>query len=135
MVAVFCGLGVAIFNATVGYEKINHYLKAFHYGNEDFSGDPGKNNGLERAWLGSSLKISADQQVRFLTLLISNKLPVSQNAMISTKNNMYLETTPNGWRLYGKTGSVISIQKNNPHANTMVCWLYTKSRSKLCFYC
>ncbi len=89
----------------LGLEKIQHYLHAFHYGNEDFSGDPGKNNGLERAWLTSSLKISADEQLAFLTAFVAQKLPVSLDAISATKQNMYLETLPNGWKLYGKTGS------------------------------
>lgn len=89
----------------LGMEKIKHYLNAFNYGNEDFSGDLGKDNGLERAWLNSSLKISGDEQLSFLKTFIRNKLPVSSAAANNTRENMYLETSPDGWELYGKTGS------------------------------
>lgn len=89
----------------VGMDKIVAYLKAFNYGNADFTGDPGKNNGLERAWLGSSLKISANEQIQFLSKLVKNTLPVSQTALNNTKTNMYLGTSSNGWKLYGKTGT------------------------------
>lgn len=89
----------------LGLKKIKAYLKKFNYGNQDFSGDPGKNNGLTHAWLGSSLKISADEQLNFIQNLIKNKLPVSKQAMAHTKINMYLDTLDNSYRLYGKTGS------------------------------
>lgn len=89
----------------LGKNAINNYLKIFNYGNQDFSGDPGKNNGLTTAWLSSSLKISGYEQIQFLENLFFNKLSVSQKAMINTKSNMYLETSNNGWKLYGKTGT------------------------------
>ena len=89
----------------LGIAKIKSYLKKFHYGNQDFSGDPGKNNGLTHAWLSSSLKISADEQFKFIKKLVTNTLPVSKQAMINTKKNMFRETSPNGYQLYGKTGS------------------------------
>ncbi len=83
----------------LGLNKIKAYLKAFNYGNQDFSG------GLTTAWLGSTLKISADEQLNFVKALVNHQLPVSQEAMTSTKANMFLETTPKGYALYGKTGS------------------------------
>lgn len=92
----------------LGMEKIKHYLSVFHYGNEDFSGEPGKNNGLEQAWLNGGLKISGDEQLSFLKAFVAGKLPVSQIALRNTKENMYLETSPEGWKLYGKTGTGIT---------------------------
>jgi beta-lactamase class D len=49
--------------SALGEEKLRDYAMRFGYGNADFSGDPGKNNGLERAWIGSSLKISPLEQL------------------------------------------------------------------------
>ncbi|MCE3237820.1 MAG: penicillin binding protein transpeptidase protein [Gammaproteobacteria bacterium] len=89
----------------LGLEKIKLYLKKFHYGNQDFSGDPGQNNGVIHAWLNSSLKISADEQLTFMKALVNNELPVSQQSMTHTKTNMFLETLPNGTRFYGKIGT------------------------------
>ena len=89
----------------LGVAKIQKYLQAFDYGNEDFSGDPGANNGLTHAWLESSLKISPAEQLKFLGKLLKNKLPVSAAALNNTKANLYLETSAGGWALYGKTGS------------------------------
>lgn len=96
----------------LGMSKIKYYLKKFHYGNQNFSGDPKKNNGLTHAWLSSSLKISANEQLNFIKLLVTNKLPVSQQAMTYTKENMFLEISPKGYKLYGKTGS--GRNKNQP---------------------
>lgn len=89
----------------LGMRKIKYYLAKFDYGNQNFSGDPYKNNGLTHAWLHSSLKISGDDQLNFMENLVNNTLPASLNAMKNTKQNMYLEKLPNGYTLYGKTGS------------------------------
>ncbi|HMT03224.1 MAG TPA: penicillin-binding transpeptidase domain-containing protein [Burkholderiales bacterium] len=90
----------------LGLITIKSYLQKFNYGNKDFSGDKGKNNPLTQAWLSSSLKISATEQLTFLNKMLKYKLPVSKkNAIYNTMNNMYLEDLANGWQLYGKTGS------------------------------
>lgn len=103
----------------IGMSKIEDYLKKFHYGNEDMSGNPGKNDGLTNAWLSSSLKISGDEQLTFLKGLLNNTLPVSKEAMTNTKENMFLKTTMNGWKLYGKTGSGIVIDKNGERSKDL----------------
>lgn len=87
------------------YARIKHYLAAFDYGNQDFSGDPGKNNGLTYAWLSSSLKISASEQLKFLQAMLSDELPLTKEAVASTRKNLYLGKLDNGADYYGKTGS------------------------------
>ncbi|AIL64677.1 Beta-lactamase OXA-1 precursor [Rickettsiales bacterium Ac37b] len=89
----------------LGAKKFQDYVEKFAYGNEDVSGNDGKNDGLTESWLSSSLKISAYEQVEFLKKLINGKLPVSKQAMQSTKEIMFIEELENGWKLYGKTGS------------------------------
>jgi len=69
----------------LGYARIKHYLAGFDYGNQDFSGDSGQNNDLTKAWLSSSLKISAVEQLNFLNALLSNELPVSSEAVVHTR--------------------------------------------------
>nr|AIA16210.1 ClassD_beta_lactamase [uncultured bacterium] len=81
----------------LGQNNIKNYLGKFNYGNQD--------NKLPNFWLDSSLTISAEEQLTFMKALVANKLPVSKEAMLNTKENMYLETSPHGWKLYGKTGS------------------------------
>lgn len=85
----------------LGISKIKYYLKQFNYGNQDF-------DDLTHAWLSSTLKISAEEQLVFLKALAMGKLNVSSEALLLTKSNMHLETLANGWELYGKTGSGFS---------------------------
>lgn len=89
----------------LGMEQFRDYLKKFNYGNQDVSGDIGKNNGLTDSWLCSSLEISPEEQLIFLENLLGNKLPVSTHAHNMTKNIVYIEDLKNDWKLYGKTGS------------------------------
>lgn len=89
----------------LGYARINHYLAGFNYGNKDFSGDPSKHNGLTHAWLSSSLKISAQEQLDFLKAMLTDELPIDNKALEYTKQNLYLGTLKNGAKVYGKTGS------------------------------
>lgn len=89
----------------LGEEKFKHYLQLFHYGNEDADGEPGQHNGLTQAWLTGALAISGFEQIAFLQKLIAETLPVSQSAQAYTKQILFLEEFPQGWKLYGKTGS------------------------------
>jgi beta-lactamase class D len=53
------------------------YLARFNYGNQDSS------SGLTGFWLGGSLAISPDEQLRFLERLYDGSLPVSRKAVES----------------------------------------------------
>jgi len=89
----------------LGADELTRYAQALGYGNADFSGDPGRNNGLERAWIGSSLKISPREQVAFLARLVTLDLPVSRPAITSTLAILQSPGTFASWQLWGKTGS------------------------------
>jgi beta-lactamase class D len=89
----------------LGAEKFAGYVKAFVYGNENLSGDPGKDNGLIRAWLSSSLQISPREQVDFLRKMLKGELPVSADAVDATIALLKAPEEPAGYTLYGKTGS------------------------------
>lgn len=89
----------------IGAERFQNYVTKLNYGNQDVSGDKGKNNGLTHSWLSSSLEISPGEQAVFLEKLLANTLPVTMHAQEMTRNIMFLETLPQGWDLYGKTGS------------------------------
>ena len=96
----------------MGEKKITAYLKKFKYGNEDIS------SGLTDAWLHSvkadkALKISAYEQVDFMKNLWTGKLPVSPRAKDLTKEITYLETSPKGYKLNGKTGSNFVAKESN----------------------
>jgi len=89
----------------LGMDKFKDYVTKFDYGNQDVSGDKGKNNGLTNSWLSSSLKISPEEQTIFMQKIINNELPISPKALQMTKSIIFVEDLPNGWKLYGKTGS------------------------------
>lgn len=90
----------------LGMKTIKDYLAKFNYGNQDFSGDKGKNNGLTHAWLSGSLKISGEEQLRFLINMHNYNLGISRAAIDNTMQNIYLgKLTDDGWDWYGKTGS------------------------------
>jgi len=88
----------------LGMRRIRSYLAKFHYGNQDFSG------GITKAWLQSSLKISPDEQLRFWERFWRGELSVSKHAVAMTKKITYIETSPRGWALNGKTGSGAMIE-------------------------
>ncbi|MCO6384740.1 class D beta-lactamase [Oceanicola sp. 502str15] len=88
----------------LGAEAITRYLRALSYGNADFSGDPGQSNGLERAWIASSLRISPREQIAFLNGLVTGTLPVSPEAMAQTRAITQSHAV-GGWALHGKTGT------------------------------
>jgi beta-lactamase class D len=91
--------------ASVGERRFQHYVSAFHYGNEDVSGNPGKHDGLAEAWLSSSLKISPLEQVSFLEKVVNRQLPVRAKAYDMTSRITEIAVLPNGWDVHGKTGS------------------------------
>lgn len=90
---------------SLGEDRFRAYVHAFNYGNADVSGAPGKKDGLTRAWLSSSLKISPLEQVDFLKKLVRRELPVSAQAYAMTSQLTAIHTLPNGWTVHGKTGA------------------------------
>ncbi|WP_106754897.1 class D beta-lactamase [Pannonibacter carbonis] len=90
--------------ASLGPQRLTDYGQRFHYGNADFAGDPGKGNGLERAWIASSLKVSPDEQVAFLSALQRGTLPVKPEAMAAAID-LLERFKADGWTISGKTGS------------------------------
>lgn len=93
----------------LGARRFEKYVHDFAYGNQDVSGDAGKDNGLTRAWLSSSLQISPDEQVAFLMRMIEGELPVSSDAVQQTRTLLHLGAQPGGWQVYGKTGAGLPI--------------------------
>lgn len=89
----------------LGVEGLTRYGRAFAYGNADFSGDPGRDNALERSWISSSLKISPREQVAFLRTFLSQSLPASAAAHQMTAHIAESHALPDGTIVWGKTGS------------------------------
>ena len=99
-----------ILTKKLGMKKFQDYVTKFDYGNKDLSGDKEQNNGLTNAWLSSSLKISAIEQIAFLQKMLAGKLPIKPHAIAMTKNILFVEELKNGWKFYGKKG-IASIIK------------------------
>lgn len=88
----------------LGMEKFKEYTKKLNYGKADVFGNPGKNDGVFRAWLGSSLLISPLEQVEFIEKLSKGELPISKEAQEKTINLISLEDMWDDWKLYEKIG-------------------------------
>lgn len=82
----------------IGEERMSHWVKAIHYGNEDISG------GIDQFWLSSSLRISPVEQVHFLKQLYEESLPFDLSVMRTVKR-MMIQKEEKHATLYGKTGS------------------------------
>jgi beta-lactamase class D len=78
---------------------MQHYLDQFEYGNKSMAG------GLDQFWLHGDLRISPDEQVRFLRRLYSGELGVSGRSTKILKDLLVLEDSGDS-RLSGKTGTV-----------------------------
>ena len=100
----------------VGNEKMQYYLDAAHYGNQNISGQ------IDTFWLEGGLRISADEQVEFLKRLYQGDLPFSQRSMNIVKQILVLEKS-GSYQLSGKTGSV---QRITPHESWFVGYLETR---------
>lgn len=87
-----------VLTRTLGVKRFKQYVDTFGYGNRDVSG------GLTTAWLSSSLRVSATEQVEFVRRLIQYRLPVSREATDRTMAIMPLASA-GGWRISGKTGT------------------------------
>lgn len=83
----------------LGIKTIKKYLHTFHYGNEDFSG------GLKNAWVSSSLKISAHEELTFVSNFWNEKLGLSKRATDLTKKIIFIKNLSKNTELYGKTGT------------------------------
>ncbi len=107
----------------VGEENYRKYLKQIRYGNQDIAG------GLDKFWLSSTLKISANEQIEFLKKFHRGELGFSKRAISIDKSIIVLEQTGQ-YTWSGKTGA-------GPRENgKMLGWLvgYVETKDNLYFY-
>ena len=83
----------------VGEPRMKKWLATFDYGNQDVSG------GLDRFWLGSSLRISPDEQAAFLVEAPARAAPGGERRTSTSCRSILTQETGRGWRLVAKTGS------------------------------
>lgn len=98
-----------VLTQTLGARTLQEYIDKLAYANRDLSGEPGRNNGLTTAWLSSSLRISAAEQVEFVRRMVRYQLPISRSAVDRTMSLMPLAST-GGWRVRGKTGTGFQVR-------------------------
>lgn len=107
----------------MGKKKFQNYLDQFNYGNKDLNG------GITQAWLvspassGPALKISGYEQIDFMKKLWTNQLPVSPRSMQLTRDITFIETSPNGFQLHGKTGSNFYDKERKIHLGWFISHL------------
>lgn len=89
----------------LGQQRVEKYASDFGFGNADFSGNPGKNDGLDFAWISSSLEVSAQEQVAFIRRLINRELPVAADTFDKVYQSVETWPANNGWTIHGKTGA------------------------------
>ncbi len=83
----------------LGIKTIDKYLNDFKYGNKDFSG------GMDKAWVSSTLKISAYEQLDFLKRFWHGQLSITKKTQDQVKEVLFISKSPGGALLYGKTGT------------------------------
>ncbi len=113
----------------LGMARFQAYVDRFGYGNRDLAGNPGRQDGLTRAWLGTSLAISADEQVAFLRRMLARRL-VSAGAHAKAEAIIPRFTGAGGWAVHGKTGS--GSLPSGEHLGWFVGWA-DKGRRRLVF--
>jgi beta-lactamase class D len=91
---------VAVFQTLarrIGPKREKQWLDRLDYGNRRMG------LSVEHFWLDGSLRISAAEQVGFLSRLARDQLPASPRAMRTTRDLLKVERK-NGYTLYAKTG-------------------------------
>ena len=81
----------------VGYERMRKYIQASGYGNQDI-GDK-----VDTFWLKGKLRISPEEQIKFLVMLYKENLPFAPAVMQTVKDIMVIDRQEH-YTLRGKTG-------------------------------
>lgn len=81
----------------IGNEKMAKYIQAVGYGNQDIAEQ------IDTFWLNGKLRISAEEQIKFLVRLYQEDLPFSPTVIQTVKEIMLIERKDN-YTLRGKTG-------------------------------
>ena len=105
----------------IGMERMNHYLKAIGYGNEDTSA------GIDKFWLEGGMRISPKEQVDLLDKLLKGELPFSKRSIDILKEIAIIQQTDE-FTFYGKTGWAQYSEKN---LGWLVGWVNQKGQNHI----
>ena len=81
----------------IGKERMTKYIQAASYGNQDIE------DKIDTFWLNGKLRISPEEQIKFLVRLYKEDLPFSPAVIQTVKDVMVIERQDN-YTLRGKTG-------------------------------
>jgi len=81
----------------IGKERMTKYIQAANYGNQDISPK------IDSFWLDGNLRISPEEQIKFLVKLYKEDLPFS-NSVIKTVKDIMIVDRQEAYTLSGKTG-------------------------------
>lgn len=116
------------FARRIGETRMHDQLTRFEYGNATVSG------GIDRFWLDGDLRISAAEQISFLTRLNANTLPVPAEFQWRTKDAMLLEASDQ-YVLRGKSGYSLGMQgygdSTKPGIGWWVGWIEYDTRLRV----
>lgn len=91
----------------VGEQRMAPWLERLDYGNQDISA------GIDRFWLGSSLKINAHDQMKLIRKLWHGTLPFAPGYQQQLRD-MLVQSSDLDGNLHGKTGSCLGAKDQNP---------------------
>jgi len=94
----------------VGLDNYSSWLRHFNYGNQNTNG------GVDQFWLGSSLRISAIEQVRFVSALERGELGLKADNVGAVTDSLVIEQGQD-WRWWGKSGGCLA------HDGRWIGWL------------
>ncbi len=95
----------------LGQQRFGAYVRAFQYGNEDVSAVAVAHPGHNGAWVVSSLRISAAEQVAFMRKIVRRELSVSSQAIDMTARITRHPVPVDGWTVHGKTRHRVTRQR------------------------
>ena len=107
----------------VGSEAMQNWLNRLEYGNRDISG------GIDRFWLGSSLKINAYQQLELLKSLQHQTLPFKP-VFQQQVEDMLTQYTDLPGILHAKTGSCRGGGDSEPDHGWFIGWIDWQKNSE-----
>lgn len=100
----------------VGSASMQKWLNALDYGNRDISA------GIDRFWLGSSLKIDANRQLDLIKSLSHQTLPFKPEFQQQLSDMLIQESSLAG-TLHAKTGSCLGNGTDQPDHGWFIGWI------------
>jgi beta-lactamase class D len=103
----------------VGHDRMQQWVDRVDYGNRKI----GTKEYIDKFWLEGDLRITPNEQIKFLRRLYKNDLPFSAKSIATVKDILILEQTSD-YIIRGKTGLVgFQTQKNIPQVGWFVGYL------------